>query len=196
AQYPSYISKELLGNDDNGNPIYKYEFKPELPAPSAGDPITSTKFIKMVITAGVHGVEKTGVWLTYLAMKNTCENWKNDALLEALRWNVHFVVIPVVCPWSYVNRTRTNHNGVDINRNFPSEWREGTVGSETYGGPAPLSEKESQYVNAVLNANLDAVYVCDFHNYFDTNGEPKNFVWIAASSRYDMGLGRYLISKM
>src|SRR5690606_20218083 len=137
---PNYITKEYLGDESTGLPIYKYEFKPELPAPTDGSYVTPTKMIKIIITSGTHGVERLGVWLTYLAMKQICENWQDDEVLEALRWNVHFIIIPVVSPWSFVNRTRKNSNGVDINRNFPEGWSESDPSTETYGGASPLSE--------------------------------------------------------
>jgi len=45
--------------------------------------------------------------------------------------------------------TRVNARGVDLNRNFPSEWRRFPRGLE-YSGPRPLSEPESRFARSVV----------------------------------------------
>jgi protein MpaA len=46
---------------------------------------------------------------------------------------------------------RGNARGVDLNRNFPSEWRPiGRPGDPQYAGPRPLSEPESLFARAVI----------------------------------------------
>jgi protein MpaA len=44
---------------------------------------------------------------------------------------------------------RTNARGVDLNRNFPSEWKPIARGLE-YSGPRPLSEPESRFARSVI----------------------------------------------
>jgi protein MpaA len=44
---------------------------------------------------------------------------------------------------------RTNARGVDLNRNFPSEWKPIGRGPE-YSGPRPLSEPETRFARAVV----------------------------------------------
>jgi protein MpaA len=47
--------------------------------------------------------------------------------------------------------TRQNAHGVDLNRNFPSNWRRiGREGSFQYSGPHPLSEPESRYAVSLV----------------------------------------------
>ena len=47
--------------------------------------------------------------------------------------------------------TRTNGDGVDLNRNFPWRWRrEGLPGSPHYSGPRPLSEPESRLLARLI----------------------------------------------
>lgn len=163
--YPTYITRTLLGNEPGSNlPIYCYDFSPVKPS------ITDTvKQPKVIISAGTHN-EKTGAWTLYNTLENICNHWADDPLLQALRFNVRFLVVPVASPWAFDNNSRTNSNGVDIARNFPKDWVQGTVGSPTYGGTAPLSEVEAQVMNTLILANLDAVGLVDVHNFAATDG--------------------------
>ena len=64
----------------------------------------------------------------------------------------NLLFIPCLNPDGLQNNTRTNANGVDLNRNFPTEnWGEDTSGagnnpSDYYGGSAPASEIETQFL--------------------------------------------------
>lgn len=162
AAYPTYITRTLLGYESSADqiPIYRYDFKPVRPYVQG----SSAKQFKLFVSSGTHP-EYTASWTLYNTMKNICNNWQEDELLEALRFNIHFVVVPIVSPWAYKYSIRTNVNGVDINRNFPSAWNAGTVGSNTYGGTAPLSEVEAQLIHGIFLAEKDIAGIIDFHNY-------------------------------
>ncbi len=64
----------------------------------------------------------------------------------------NLLFIPCLNPDGLQNNTRTNANGVDLNRNFPTEnWGKDTSGagnnpSDYYGGSAPASEIETQFL--------------------------------------------------
>jgi protein MpaA len=53
-------------------------------------------------------------------------------------------LVPVANPDGSAAGMRCNANGVDLNRNFPWEWRPGD------GGPAPGSEPETQALMALV----------------------------------------------
>jgi protein MpaA len=56
------------------------------------------------------------------------------------------VAVTSVNPDGCARGTRQNAHGVDLNRNFPSNWSPiGRRGSFQYAGPRPLSEPESRY---------------------------------------------------
>lgn len=191
ASYPDYITKQVLGNDAFGNPISLYKFKPTRPQTSI-----TTKLPKVFITTGTHGYEHVPGLMTYLMFKQMCEKWKDYPQLEVLRFNVEFLVIPVVNPSGWDDYTRTNRNGVDINRNFPEGWVLGTQGTNTYGGTAPLTELESQYVKAVFDNNPDIAIMYDFHN-FAGDSTTNYFIWLATSSgAYVQHMVQKLIGRM
>lgn len=59
-----------------------------------------------------------------------------------------FVFIKTPNPDGLAEHTRTNHNGVDLNRNFPSTWFTATPNRLT--GPHPASEIETQNLMKIL----------------------------------------------
>lgn len=191
ATYPNYISKEFLGNDATGLPINVYYFTPSFPVASV-----DTKTPKVFLTCGTHGAEKASTLTTYLMLKEMCEKWEEDELLEVLRYNVKFIIIPVVTPWAWDNNKRINSNGVDINRNFPHDWVQDTFGSQYYGGTSPLSELEAQYVKSVFDNNPDIDIMYDFHNFF-SSGNSNYFMWIPTfSGEYVQHMAQNLFSRL
>ncbi len=94
----------------------------------------------VLVLAGFHGSEPTGVDLA-------------NALLAHLRTTpgatagLRVGVVPAVNPDGLARRSRTNANGVDINRNFPaSNWSKRAPGGRTFGGASPGGEPETRAV--------------------------------------------------
>ena len=169
AQHPSVITKHELGNDKNGNLIAYYKFTPKKPAmPRA------PQYPTIFLDCGMHGMEHMSTLVTYLMLEQAYNNWQSDPLLEVLRHNVNFIVIPVVNPTGWNRYNRVNGNGVDINRNFPVNWRLTGTGA-TYSGSAPASELETQYVMRVFNENPNIDIYNNFHNFNGTSNETRYF---------------------
>lgn len=103
-----------------------------------------------VLIIGVfHGDEPQGKFLIerYLTEKYTPQvEGKNNNLL----------FIPCLNPDGMQNNTRTNANGVDLNRNFPTQnWGEDTSAAgdnphDYYAGKSPASEIETQFVIDII----------------------------------------------
>ena len=91
------------------------------------------RFTVMVVSA-LHGDERGvgafGQSLTGLAMPP----------------GVSCYAVPIANPDGWHHGTRNNANDVDLNRNFPYEWRRHD------GGPAPLSEPESRALASTVEA--------------------------------------------
>jgi len=66
---------------------------------------------------------------------------------ETLPKTLPFAVIPVLNADGLAHNRRTNQNGVDLNRNFPTQnWVEENAGDIYYSGPAASSEPETQFL--------------------------------------------------
>ncbi len=116
----------------------------------------------VVFVGGLHGTERSSV--------HTLEAWIDE--LETnyadIPSNVTVRVIPNASPDSYATWSRTNANGVDLNRNFPSaDWvsdvyQPGSVELAGGGGDEPLSEPESAALAAYIS-NTGPSLVLTYH---------------------------------
>lgn len=75
-----------------------------------------------------HGDEPQGEYL----INNYVKNFSNTKVLFLPRLNKE--------------KTRVNQNGVDLNRNYPTQNWELTSKNEYYGGPSPASEEETRFI--------------------------------------------------
>ena len=110
----------------------------------------------LLVVGCIHGDEPAGMAVT-------------AALVRAGALpGTEIVVVQTVNPdGCLVLHTRQNARGVDLNRNFPSNWaRLGHRGSLQWSGPRALSEPESRYVVALVRALRPAVTIV-FHQHED-----------------------------
>jgi len=176
---PEYITKTNLGNTSTGLPVYRYDFNPK-----SFEYHLPRKRLKYIILTGVHGYEPIPPITVLHMMENICNNWETDKYLEFLRFNVDFIILPMVNPYGATADTRRNGNNVDINRNFPEGWSfNPDVNAETYAGTAPLTELETQYVQQTFLDNPDASAIIDYHNFLmNAGGMPEHFIWSLADN--------------
>lgn len=121
----------------------------------------------VLFDGALHGWESGGSQLLYFYA-----NWlltSSDALAQSILAKTYTLIVPVVNVDDY-SLNRTNAHGVDLNRNFASDWRYGgstDPTSQDYRGPSPLSEPESQALSGVFRGRKPNAYV----NIHDGDGE-------------------------
>lgn len=165
-QHSDYITMSVLGYNSLNQEIREYVFTSgdynDCTPRRSKDNVTKKPVI--LIISGVHGYERADVLSTYKFFADMCN--RNPALMY-LRENYEFKLIPIVAPGAYDNNSRTNENGVNINRNFTLNWsNNGTLepGAQDYPGEAAADQLETQIVEAWITENADAVLYIDHHN--------------------------------
>jgi murein peptide amidase A len=143
-------SLTVVGHSVKGRPIVAYE---------RGDPSAPVTLVVGVI----HGSEPAGL-----------------AVIRRLRTmplpaGVHLWLVPTVNPDGLAAGTRQNAHGVDLNRNWPVDWKHnGVPWDGYYSGPRPMSEPENRAMRAFIlrvkpaltiwyHQPLDVVYGSDPH---------------------------------
>ncbi len=117
---PDFLGEEVIGTSVQGRPITAYH------RGTAGG-------IVILVVGVIHGNEDDGL-----------------AVIDLLRTmpvpaGYDLWLMPMLNPDGQANQTRTNANGVDLNRNFPYDW--GPIaqpGDSEYSGTGPASEPETQ----------------------------------------------------
>lgn len=124
---PSIVRTESLGRSLHGRPIKVLE---------RGDPDAP---IRELVVGCIHGNEPAGIGIA--------EQLESVPLpREGDLW-----IVEDANPDGVAAGTRTNGRGVDLNRNFPWQWRRhGYPGDPHYSGQHPLSEPESQLLARLI----------------------------------------------
>lgn len=113
--------------------------------------------LHILLVGGVHGDEPEGVHLA----ANLLEWLQSQDQNKLHNW----MLIPNFNPDGFYARQRTNANGVDLNRNFPSrDWSSESKGPRYYPGPSAGSEPETQALVQLLQQHRFDVIV-HFHSW-------------------------------
>jgi protein MpaA len=93
---------------------------------------------RVIVIGSIHGDETAGMGVT------------TRLKTRALPSNLDLWLIPMANPDGVAAHTRTNAHKVDLNRNFPYQWRRINVGTSTYSGPSAASEPETKALMAFI----------------------------------------------
>lgn len=162
AQYPNQVQMQVLGKDASG----QYDIRCYT-ITSRSDSYKWTvsrpqKNLKILWLSGIHGHEST-VFVDDL--KFFTELLKQDNEVTArLMDNCTFKVVPVISPWGYNAGSRTNSNGVNLNRNFDADWAQAEAGTNNYSGSSAMSEAETQVIADFLEENQDCFLAINRHS--------------------------------
>jgi murein peptide amidase A len=123
---PGATRHETLGTSVQGRPIEAIE---------TGDPDGT---LKVVVIGCIHGNEPVGISIA------------DDLTTRRPAPGVDLWVVPDMNPDGVAANTRFNADNVDLNRNFPWNWRPPSKRLDRHSGKRPLSEPESRLVYDLL----------------------------------------------
>ncbi|MDH7564234.1 MAG: M14 family zinc carboxypeptidase [Candidatus Bathyarchaeota archaeon] len=144
--YPSLVTYETVGKTVQNKDIILFK----IGNPSGG---------KILIDGAMHGAENLGSELLYYYARWLLTS--SDPLATQILSNNYMLLIPALNVDKYGN-ARKNANGVDLNRNFATNWQYGgssDPSSDYYRGTAPLSEPESQALVQAFQSWKPAFYI-------------------------------------
>lgn len=195
AEHPRYITETNMGQSSSSDTftavdMLRFDFKESdgLTQPDLGESALHETKPTIIFMSGIH-TEWVGVWGLYYALEEITTNPEFDDV----RRNAHIVVIPCANPFCLSNQTvegwttsHVNANGVAIHNNFGVDHSaSGSVGAYNYGGTAPYSELETQYIDAVMAEYPDAVAFVSCHNNDYSTYYGSHVIW-ASSATYHM----------
>lgn len=139
-----------FGNSINGLPIMGYHF--------------GTSGPKVLILGGVHGDEVEGV---------TCALGLLNSFVNAFTYKLDLTLVPKFNIDGVLNKQRKNANGVDLNRNLPTnDWTSKVAKESYYPGTAANSESENQALVEWINKEKPRLII-SLHSWkplLNTNG--------------------------
>ncbi len=139
ADLAAAVERSILGRSVQGRPIA---------ATLVGDPAAP---LQVLVVGSVHGDEPAG---TRVARRLLAAPAPRNAALQ---------IVPTLNPDGLAAGSRGNAHGVDLNRNFPFDWRP-LAGGE-YSGPRALSEPESRAARRLIRATEPDITIW-FHQPF------------------------------
>lgn len=120
----AHAPRVLLGRSERGRPIV---------ALRTGDPSGPT----VLVVGCIHGTECAGLAIA--------------RALERVRTGLDLWIVPNLNPDGYAIGRRQNGRGVDLNRNWSSQWPGGGRPWDTYyPGPWPFSERETRIARKLI----------------------------------------------
>lgn len=206
AAHPRYITETNMGKctasaDFPAVDMLRFDFKEPEGLTDADYNTAKLHETKptIIFMSGIH-TEWVGVWGLYYALEEIATNPDFDDI----RRNAHIVVIPCANPFCLSKQTvegwttsHVNANGVAIHNNFGvNHSTSGVAGEYNYGGIAPYSELETQYIDAVMAEYPDAVAFVSCHNndYSTVFGAPV--IWASSATYHMCNVAFRLIDKI
>lgn len=208
AKHPKYIAETNLGKSASSDAfaavdVLRFDFRePDGLVESSRYTVNETK-PKIILMSGVHN-EYAGIYGLYYALEEIAENPEFDDI----RRNAHIIVVPCSNPFGLTSQaaidgwqmSHVNANGVAIHNNFGVEHNtynaDANVGEFNYGGTAPYSEPETQYIDRLMAENTDAIAFVTCHNYNKDTVFGSLVIWASSATAYMCNLAYRLIDKL
>lgn len=207
AAHPDYITETNMGKSSASDTftavdMLRFDFcEPDgLTQPDLTDSARHETKPTLIFLSGIH-TEWVGVWGLYYALEEITMNPDFDDV----RRNARIIVIPCANPYCLAWETsvdgwrmsHVNANGVAIHNNFGvNHSTSGSVGEYNYGGSAPYSEPETQYIDAVMAEYPDAVAFVSCHNNDYSTYYGSHVIWASSATYHMCNLAFRLVDKM
>lgn len=162
--YASMEGGTGIASQDTSRPIYEYVISPyprNLFPYEEYDSATPQNKVKILISTGVHGNEKSASTGVLLFVKRLLSG---DKAMAPLAQNCEFHIIPCVNPWGYDNVQRNNARNVNVNRNFGYNWEHQAGGNISEKGISAYSEQETIAIRDWMEDNKDMDIFIDVHD--------------------------------
>ena len=216
-----YITETLLGPSTTsslvpnfaGKDILRFDFVEPVgltevddpSTPKVPDPARETK-PKLIFLSGIHK-EWAGVYGLYYALEEIATNPDFDDI----RRNAHIIVIPCANPFGLIAEnteslnpqnwgaaSHVNANGIAPHNNFGVGYvtNQGVVGTYNHSGTEAYSELETQYIDAVMRENSDAIAFVTCHNYNNGGIFGDTVMWASSATYHMCNLVYRLVDKM
>ncbi|HET7358073.1 MAG TPA: DUF2817 domain-containing protein [Nocardioidaceae bacterium] len=143
------VKRLVIGHSVEGRPIRAVE---------KGNPDAART---VVVVGQMHGDERAGVRTARFIIRHVRVSSDTDL------W-----VVPTMNPDGLAHHTRQNARGVDLNRNWPMNWRPGPRGV-TYPGRRAASEPETRALLRFL-AKVQPRFLTSIHQPFGEVGKDKD----------------------
>jgi protein MpaA len=146
AELAAGAERSVIGRSVQGRPIVSIR---------SG---SSDANVRVLVIGDIHGNETAGMRIASLLIA-----------LGAPR-DAELLIVPTINPDGVAARTRGNAHGVDLNRNFPFDWRPLSGGE--YSGPRALSEPETRAAHHFILRTKPDVTIW-FHQPFGLIDRPN-----------------------
>lgn len=120
---------------------------------------------RVLILGGVHGDEPEGVAAGFGLLRS---------FMEGFEYNLHLSLVPALNLDGVLDKSRTNGNGVDLNRNLPTkDWTPEARAPRYFPGTSAGSEPENRAIMSFLEKHKPQL-ILSLHSWFpvlNTNGD-------------------------
>lgn len=179
SRHPEQITKEKIGESTLGSDInvYTFDFTPGIHGVSDFE---RSPPIEIILTGGLHGSEVHAQLLMMVIAKGIADNWRDDPVYSKLRYQCRLRFVPCCNPGGIDAGSRYNPDGIDLNRDFPTDWDS----NNTATGPGPASAIETQVLMDLPVLYPGTQITIDMHTHWGRD----YYLWVIATNQQDYNL--------
>jgi carboxypeptidase T len=207
ANYPALAEVDSIGKSVEGRDILRIRITSDLA--NGGDRPAA------IFMGGHHAREHLSMEIPLMLAEKLLTSYGSDPQITNLVDTREIHIVPVVNPdgsehdiasgrykmWRKNTATNTDGSkGVDLNRNYGYGWGTGGSskrgGDETYMGPSPFSEPESQAIKKLVEETTNATMLLSFHTFSELILYPWGGTYDPITDKRDLSVFETMAKKM